>query len=129
MNGAKAIIETLIKKGTNITFGFPGGAVIPLFDEFLNYSKQIKNVLVRHEQGAAHAAEAVEAAHATTYVADFPRILQRTHSHMVVFGYEILSVLVIGAIIGLSCIMSCTLSKAASGIDSEYGSFIYSPIT
>lgn len=34
MNGAHAIIETLIKQGVDVTFGFPGGAVIPLFDAF-----------------------------------------------------------------------------------------------
>jgi len=57
MNGAKAIVETLIKQGVDVTFGFPGGAVIPLFDAYLDYKGKIKNVLVRHEQGAAHAAE------------------------------------------------------------------------
>jgi len=57
MNGAQAIIETLLKQGTDVTFGFPGGAVIPLFDAYLDYKGKIKNILVRHEQGAAHAAE------------------------------------------------------------------------
>lgn len=57
MNGAHAIIETLLKQGVDVTFGFPGGSVIPLFDAYLDYKGKIKNVLVRHEQGAAHAAE------------------------------------------------------------------------
>jgi len=57
MNGAHAIIETLLKQGVDVTFGFPGGAVIPLFDAYLDYKGKIRNVLVRHEQGAAHAAE------------------------------------------------------------------------
>jgi acetolactate synthase-1/2/3 large subunit len=57
MNGAQAIIETLLKQGTDVTFGFPGGAVIPLFDAYLDYKGKIRNILVRHEQGAAHAAE------------------------------------------------------------------------
>ncbi|MBW2988680.1 biosynthetic-type acetolactate synthase large subunit [Candidatus Woesearchaeota archaeon] len=57
MNGAKAIVETLIKQGVDVTFGFPGGSVIPLFDAYLDYKGKIRNVLVRHEQGAAHAAE------------------------------------------------------------------------
>ncbi|MBW2974351.1 biosynthetic-type acetolactate synthase large subunit [Candidatus Woesearchaeota archaeon] len=56
MNGAKAIVETLIKQGVNVTFGFPGGSVIPLFDAYLDYKGKIRNILVRHEQGAAHAA-------------------------------------------------------------------------
>ncbi|MFC1705119.1 thiamine pyrophosphate-binding protein, partial [Nanoarchaeota archaeon] len=57
MKGSEAIVKTLIKRGTDITFGFPGGVIIPLFDSFLDYHGKIKNVLVRHEQGAAHAAE------------------------------------------------------------------------
>lgn len=57
MKGAHAIIEAMVKNGTNITFGYPGGQAIPLFDAFLDYKKEIKNILVRHEQGAAHAAE------------------------------------------------------------------------
>ncbi|MFH1325077.1 MAG: thiamine pyrophosphate-binding protein, partial [Nanoarchaeota archaeon] len=57
MNGAHILIETLIKQGIDVTFGFPGGSVIPLFDAYLDYKGKIKNILVRHEQGAAHAAE------------------------------------------------------------------------
>jgi acetolactate synthase-1/2/3 large subunit len=57
MNGAEAIIETLLKNGTDFTFGFPGGAVIPLFDKYLDYEGKLRNILVRHEQCAAHAAE------------------------------------------------------------------------
>jgi acetolactate synthase I/II/III large subunit len=57
MKGSEAFIESMIKNGTNVTFGYPGGKVIPLFDSFLNYQDKIKNILVRHEQGAAHAAE------------------------------------------------------------------------
>jgi acetolactate synthase-1/2/3 large subunit len=57
MNGAQAIVKTLIKNGTDVTFGYPGGVLIPLFDAYLEQEGKIKNVLVRHEQGAAHAAE------------------------------------------------------------------------
>lgn len=57
MNGAQAIVETLLKQGVDVTFGFPGGAVIPLFDAYLDYKGKIRNILVRHEQAAAHAAE------------------------------------------------------------------------
>ena len=57
MNGAQMLVETLIKQGVDVTFGFPGGKVIPLFDAYLDYKGKIKNILVRHEQGAAHAAE------------------------------------------------------------------------
>ncbi|MBN1157605.1 biosynthetic-type acetolactate synthase large subunit [Candidatus Woesearchaeota archaeon] len=57
MKGSEAIVKTLIGSGVHTTFGFPGGAVIPLFDEFLRFEGKIKNILVRHEQGAAHAAD------------------------------------------------------------------------
>ncbi len=57
MNGAHALVETLLKQGVDVTFGFPGGSVIPLFDAYLDYKGKIRNVLVRHEQAAAHAAE------------------------------------------------------------------------
>ncbi len=50
MNGACIAVETLIKQGVDVTFGFPGGAVIPLFDAFLDYKNKIRNILVRHEQ-------------------------------------------------------------------------------
>jgi len=57
MNGAHVLVETLIKQGVDVTFGFPGGSVIPLFDAYLDYKGKLKNILVRHEQAAAHAAE------------------------------------------------------------------------
>ena len=57
MNGAQAIIKTLIKHKVTHTFGYPGGSIVPVFDAFLDNSKEIKNILVRHEQCAAHAAD------------------------------------------------------------------------
>ncbi|MHB8789412.1 MAG: biosynthetic-type acetolactate synthase large subunit [Desulfobulbaceae bacterium] len=55
MTGAQAIIKCLKEEGVSIIFGFPGGAVIDLYDELLN--TDIKHILVRHEQGAVHAAD------------------------------------------------------------------------
>src|SRR5215212_3582661 len=56
MTGAKALLESLKREGVQVIFGYPGGAVIPIYDAI--YSKQdIRHVLVRHEQGAAHMAE------------------------------------------------------------------------
>ncbi|MBC8208040.1 MAG: biosynthetic-type acetolactate synthase large subunit [Desulfobulbaceae bacterium] len=55
INGSQAIIKCLQEEGVNTIFGFPGGAVIDLYDELLDSG--IKNVLVRHEQGAVHAAD------------------------------------------------------------------------
>ena len=57
MTGSKIIIESLIKEGVDTIFGYPGGAVLNIYDELLNYKDKIKHILVRHEQGAAHAAD------------------------------------------------------------------------
>ena len=57
MSGAKMVVQALIDQGVDTVFGYPGGAVLPIYDEiFLQNS--IKHFLVRHEQGAVHAAEA-----------------------------------------------------------------------
>jgi acetolactate synthase-1/2/3 large subunit len=55
ITGSQAIIKCLKEEGVRIIFGFPGGAVIDLYDELLN--TDIKHILVRHEQGAVHAAD------------------------------------------------------------------------
>ncbi|MEK7851063.1 MAG: thiamine pyrophosphate-binding protein, partial [Deltaproteobacteria bacterium] len=53
--GAQILMESLMKEGVDTIFGYPGGAVLNIYDELLNYP--IKHILVRHEQGAAHAAD------------------------------------------------------------------------
>jgi len=55
MQGAKILIESLIREGVEVIFGYPGGSVIPLFDCL--YDAPIKFILTRHEQAAAHAAD------------------------------------------------------------------------
>ncbi|MBE9512957.1 MAG: biosynthetic-type acetolactate synthase large subunit [Chloroflexi bacterium] len=56
MTGAQIICESLVKEGVEVIFGFPGGSVIPLYDALPEYP-QLRHILVRHEQGAAHAAD------------------------------------------------------------------------
>lgn len=56
MNGAALVIKALVDEGVDTVFGYPGGAVLPLYDELFKQHK-IRHILVRHEQGAAHAAE------------------------------------------------------------------------
>ncbi|MXQ06960.1 acetolactate synthase 3 large subunit [Alphaproteobacteria bacterium GH1-50] len=56
MTGAKMVVEALKDQGVEVVFGYPGGAVLPIYDEIFQQN-QIKHVLVRHEQGAVHAAE------------------------------------------------------------------------
>ena len=54
-NGAQILLECLIKEGVDTVFGFPGGAVLPIYDAL--YDSPLKHVLVRHEQGAVHMAD------------------------------------------------------------------------
>ena len=56
MTGARVIVQSLIDQGVEVVFGYPGGAVLPIYDELFKQN-HIRHVLVRHEQGAVHAAE------------------------------------------------------------------------
>src|SRR5919109_2376780 len=56
MTGAEMVIQALVDQGVEHIFGYPGGAVLPIYDALFNQQK-ILHVLVRHEQGAVHAAE------------------------------------------------------------------------
>ena len=56
MTGSKMVFQALEDQGVKHIFGYPGGAVLPIYDELKNH-KNIKHILVRHEQGAGHAAE------------------------------------------------------------------------
>ncbi|MBS1303567.1 acetolactate synthase 3 large subunit [Loktanella sp. SALINAS62] len=56
MTGAKMVVQALIDQGVEVVFGYPGGAVLPIYDEIFQQN-HIQHVLVRHEQGAVHAAE------------------------------------------------------------------------
>src|SRR5262249_52274948 len=57
MRGAPIVVESLIAEGVDIIFGYPGGAILHVYDELHKASDRIRHILVRHEQGAAHAAE------------------------------------------------------------------------
>ncbi len=56
LTGAEIICEALLREGVDVIFGHPGGAVLPLYDAFYKY-EQLRHILVRHEQCAAHAAD------------------------------------------------------------------------
>ena len=56
ITGAEAVIKALVENGVEVIFGYPGGAVLPLYDAIFD-NKNIKHILVRHEQAAVHAAE------------------------------------------------------------------------
>jgi len=57
ITGSQAVIESLLKERVKVIFGYPGGANMPIYDALYDYSNKIRHVLVRHEQGATHAAE------------------------------------------------------------------------
>jgi len=57
VKGSEALLQTLIEEGVSTIFGYPGGTMIPLYDELYNFKGKINHILVRHEQGAVHAAE------------------------------------------------------------------------
>jgi acetolactate synthase-1/2/3 large subunit len=57
ISGSEAIIKCLIAEGVDILYGYPGGAIMPVYDELYKYRDKIHHVLTRHEQGATHAAQ------------------------------------------------------------------------
>ena len=56
LKGSEIICESLLREGVNVVFGHPGGAILPFYDALWSYP-QLKHILVRHEQSAAHAAD------------------------------------------------------------------------
>lgn len=57
VNGSEAVILSLIEEGVDTIFGYPGGAIMPIYDALFHYRHVLNHILVRHEQGATHAAE------------------------------------------------------------------------
>lgn len=57
VSGAEAVIRCLLEEGIDVIYGYPGGAIMPIYDALFHYTDKIKHILVRHEQGATHAAE------------------------------------------------------------------------
>ncbi len=57
MTGAQAVMESLVNEGVGIIFGYPGGAIMPVYDALYSYQEKLNHILVRHEQGAVHAAQ------------------------------------------------------------------------
>ncbi|MFV0248202.1 MAG: biosynthetic-type acetolactate synthase large subunit [Tenacibaculum sp.] len=57
ISGAEAVVKCLLAEGTDLLYGYPGGAIMPVYDEFYKYKDKINHVLTRHEQAAVHAAQ------------------------------------------------------------------------
>lgn len=57
ITGAEALLKSLLAEDVDLIFGYPGGAIIPVYDKLYDYTDRLKHILVRHEQGATHAAQ------------------------------------------------------------------------
>lgn len=57
LSGSQAVLKSLMEEGTEYIFGYPGGAIMPVYDAMMEYQEDIKHILTRHEQGAIHAAQ------------------------------------------------------------------------
>jgi acetolactate synthase-1/2/3 large subunit len=57
MTGAQAVVHSLIAEGTDLMFGYPGGAIMPVYDALYDVEDKLTHILTRHEQGATHAAQ------------------------------------------------------------------------
>lgn len=57
ISGSQAVIESIIAEGLSTVFGYPGGAIMPVYDALVDYTDQLHHILARHEQGAIHAAQ------------------------------------------------------------------------
>ena len=57
ISGAEAVIRCLIEEDVNLIYGYPGGAIMPIYDELYKFQDELNHVLTRHEQGATHAAQ------------------------------------------------------------------------
>lgn len=57
INGSQAVMLSLVEEGVDTIFGYPGGAIMPIYDALYDFSDSLKHILVRHEQGGIHAAQ------------------------------------------------------------------------
>jgi len=57
INGSQAVLQAFLAEGVDTIFGYPGGAIMPIYDALYDYKEQLRHILVRHEQGAIHAAQ------------------------------------------------------------------------
>src|SRR5690348_12213613 len=57
ITGSEAVLNALIAEGVDTIFGYPGGAIMPIYDALYDYENKIEHILVRHEQGSIHAAQ------------------------------------------------------------------------
>ncbi|HEX8356955.1 MAG TPA: thiamine pyrophosphate-binding protein, partial [Segetibacter sp.] len=54
LSGGQAVLEAFLAEDVEVIFGYPGGAIMPIYDALYDYQDKLKHILVRHEQGAIH---------------------------------------------------------------------------
>src|SRR5882757_7581707 len=57
LNGSHAVLQAFLAEDVEVIFGYPGGAIMPIYDALYDYHDRLNHILVRHEQGAIHAAQ------------------------------------------------------------------------
>src|SRR5689334_13430152 len=57
ISGSVAVLEAFVEEGVDTIFGYPGGAIMPIYDALYDYEQKLNHILVRHEQGGIHAAQ------------------------------------------------------------------------
>src|SRR5215207_9224614 len=57
ISGSIAVLDAFLEEGVDVIFGYPGGAIMPIYDALYDYQEKLKHILVRHEQGGIHAAQ------------------------------------------------------------------------
>ncbi len=57
VTGSEAVVKCIVEEGVDTIFGYPGGAIMPVYDALYDYQNEVKHILTRHEQGAIHAAQ------------------------------------------------------------------------
>jgi len=57
ISGSEAVLDAFLEEGVDVIFGYPGGAIMPIYDALFDYQDKLEHILVRHEQGAIHAAQ------------------------------------------------------------------------
>ena len=57
ISGSEAVLKALLAEGVDTIFGYPGGAIMPIYDALYDYMDKLQHILVRHEQGGIHAAQ------------------------------------------------------------------------
>ena len=80
LTGSEIVIECLKEQGVDTVFGYPGGAILNIYDELYKHSSEIHHILTSHEQGASHAADGY--ARATGKVGVCMATVSYTHLHL-----------------------------------------------